>query len=133
MGAKEADAMLATGRERYLRLLQEATALLRSLDTYSPLAIREAVQRRQKLVESLQDFDVRLEETLAGTDLSEFRSFQAEITRKILEVDGLVVGLALGKRDAAKRKLAALSKSHSAFQAYEKREAVRRPGVNSTV
>ncbi len=136
MGAEELEKLIAAGREQYSRLQEEATDLLRNLDTLSPRALGEAVQRRQNLVEKLQQFDARFDEAYPGPDyaLAEFRRFQEKITKKILEIDALVIALAQGKQAALKGKLASISKSHAAFRAYEKRgPAQRRPWLNDSV
>lgn len=137
MGNEEVEGLIAAGRELYLRLHEEATELLRNLDTHSPEKMVEAVKRRQNLVEALQSFDMRSRAASVRMDdpgLVEFREFQEEITRKILEIDGLVIALEREKQAVLKDKLASLSKSVVAVHAYEKsgRRVQRRPWLNDS-
>lgn len=127
--------IIAEGREQYLRLLDEATNLLRSLDTTSPTLLAEAVQRRQKRIELLQNFDKHQDRlaTEGSEALAVFRIFQEKITREILEIDGLLVAIAREKQTAIMGKLASLSKSAAAFQAYGKRGAIQRRWLSETM
>jgi hypothetical protein len=127
MIAEEVEKLTAEGRVHYLRLLEEATNLLRHFDTYNAEELAEAVQRRGNVVEMLHDFDERLYRAFPGADesIAEFRTFQEGTVRKILEIDGLVIALARERQSAIKNELASLSKSRTALEAYEKRTTPR--------
>lgn len=113
--------LIAQGKEQYLHLLDEATDLLRNLDVSSPEAMAETLQVRQNILELLQIFDQRLNRALSGGGdaLAEFRAFQESTTKRILEIDGLVIALARDKQAAIKGKLASLKESKAASEAYE--------------
>lgn len=135
MSHVDVDMSLATGREQYLRLLDEATDQLRNLDTLSPEQMAEVVRRREDLVEALKRFDMRSYSAPANMDqkVAEFRAFQENVTRKILEIDGLIIALAREKQAVIREKLTSLAKSATAFQAYERSGiAQRRPWVNNS-
>lgn len=134
MSTEEIEMLIAAGRENYLSLLDEATALLRNLDTYSPEAMGEAMQRRQHLVGVLQVFDTSVRDVLDVENqcLADFRGFQEEITRKILEVDGLVIALTREKQTAIKCKLSTMSKSMTASHAYEYGGATPSGGLDNS-
>ena len=128
----EQAALLAEGREEYLRLLDDAKELLRKLDTGGPETLAAVLQRRQGSLELLQNLDRRLAE-LGGVP-AEFRAFREETTRRILEVDGLVIALAGQRQDSLKRRLSELARAKSASRAYEGSfPAGQRPWVNNKV
>lgn len=131
----EVGARIAAARENYLRLLDEATDLLRNLDIYSAEVIGEAVERRQQLVDALQNYDAGIGEApgAVGHGLSDFRIFQEEMTKKILEVDGLLIALVREKQIALKTKMSTASKSMTASQAYDTRGATSAGDLNDSV
>jgi hypothetical protein len=136
MTRSNVELLLAEGREQYRSLLAEAADLLKNLDTLSPAAMAEAMQRRQKIVDLVQSFDKQLRETTAqgGKALAEFWTFRDETIKRILEVDGLVIALAQEKLNALKASISSHAKSKSASQAYEKRaSASKRPWLNNMV
>lgn len=134
MGSDDAEMLTAAGREQYGCLLQNATDLLRSFTSLSPKALEESLRKRQNLVETLQNFDKRLNEAFPDGDyrLAKFREFQEMTTKKILETDRLLIALAREKQATVRGKLAALSKS-AAFQAYGKKGTAQRPWLNDEV
>jgi hypothetical protein len=109
---------LAEWREQYLRLLDEARKLLGNLDTLGVTGLAEAVQRRQEIVELLQNFDRRFSEDCRAELPAEFRAFMEETTEKILEIDRLVMAWARDKQGAIKEQLAAHARSKSVSRAY---------------
>jgi len=134
MDTEEAEVLVTVGKEMYQRLLDEATGLLRNLDSCSPEAVGEAVQRRQALIDELQVFDAKVARIgTASRNLEEYRIFQEQITVKILEMDGLVIALTREKQASIKRKMSAMSKSLTISQAYEKGDAVNTSSMNDCV
>jgi len=127
--------IIAEGKKQYLCLLDDAAKLLRSLDTVSPKLLADAVLRRQESVEQLQFFDKRLDRLApeGSAALVEFRTFQEEITGRILGVDGVLVALAREKQTAIVKKLASLTKSSVAFQAYGEKETIQRRWLSETM
>jgi hypothetical protein len=128
MESENASALLAEGRRQYQRLLDEATDLLAKLDAFGSASMIETVQRRQEIVEQLQNFDGKFDGTAAGAEaLAEFRAFREETTKRILELDGLVIALARDKQAGIKEKFASVTKSKSASRAYETGNASKSP------
>lgn len=114
------EGVLAEWREQYRRLLNEARELLGNLDTLGVAGLAEAVQRRQEIVELLQDFEGRCSEGGAGAVelTAEFRAFREETIGKILETDRLVIALARDRQGAIKDQLNSHARSKSASRAY---------------
>lgn len=110
--------MLVEGEQKHLLLLSEATDLLKKLEYISTEELAALLERRQALVEWINDFN----DTTAGIEASDpvergllerFRIFQEETIKKILEVDALVVGLAQERQSSIKAELLAMTKSRT--------------------
>ncbi|GFO59044.1 hypothetical protein GMST_13690 [Geomonas silvestris] len=112
-------ALFDEGRKLYEMLLAEATDLLRNLGRLDPEGVAEVLERRQSLVDALQDFDARFRPVADSPGGAEFRAFREEITREILAVDGLVIGLAQDKQQCIRAKSSSIAKSASVGRAYD--------------
>lgn len=108
--------LIAEAEQKHLLLLQEATDLLKRLDYIGPEELTDLLERRQALVEWIQNFDA----TVSAADwsgsaeraaLEAFKIFQQETIGKVLEVDGLVTGLAQGMCSSIQASLSSMKKS----------------------
>jgi hypothetical protein len=112
MTTPSAPGIVAEGRAQYLRLLDEATALLRELDSLGASGLAEALQRRQQIVDGLQRYD--------GPELpADFLAFREETTAKILEIDRLVIALAREQQESIRERLSSKKRSKSASRVYD--------------
>ena len=114
-------------KEQYQLLLDQSATLLRNLDTWSPEEADELIARRQEIIDRLQNIDSSLQSFCEGGGrkanqllLDQFRGFQQSATKRILELDAVVIALAKEQLDTLKVDLAGLSKRKTALIAYEK-------------
>lgn len=122
MEGDDLKAYLGRRKEQYQLLLNESACLLRNLDTCDPEEVTELIARRQKIIDQLQNDDHSLQTISVGSDqrqLDEFRSFQEVVTRRILELDGLVIALTQAQLNIIKGDLVALAKRRVVLTAYE--------------
>lgn len=115
MTMSEMDSFLAQGREKHLLLLQEATDLLAKMDHISMEDLTALLERRQTIIEWIQGFDARIAAMGASgpgarAAVEEFKIFQEETVKKVLEIDSLVIGLAKGRGSAIEAELLAMAK-----------------------
>ena len=121
--------LLEAAGERYRLLLEESTALLRNFDGAAPEDFERVVARRAEIMVVIQHVDAQIGERLAesgsypdGNDaaaLEAFRSFREETTRKIIEIDSLVMALARERLDRLQQEMGALSRGKTALHGYE--------------
>ena len=122
--------LLSTWQGEYQLLLGEASELLRNFDTASASGASELLARRQQIIDRFQNFDTLLKEIGAGEEassqdlLQEFRAFQQETTKRILELDGLAIALGKERLGLLKGKLDGMRKGKHAFAAYEQSAGV---------
>lgn len=127
MTAADLTSLLASGEELYKLLLTEAETLLRNFDTNSAEDFEQAVACRERIMVSLGDFNGRLSALAsqdaadgdAGQLLSSFRRLQEESTKKIVELDSLVIALARERLVALGEEMSALARGRSALHGYE--------------
>lgn len=134
--------LLGSAEDQYRLLLEEATALLRNFDSHSPEDFDSIVARRGDIMASLQKFDAALGEFLtkpgrsAGREeaaaLEAFRYLQEETTRRVLEIDSLVIALARERLDHLQQEMGALNRGKTALHGYETSGRERSSQLNST-
>lgn len=127
--------MLAEGEQRYLLLLQEATDLLKKVDIIAIDELTALLDRRQNIVQWIQGFDRRMAEADvaepgARASLAAFRTFQEERTKKILEIDGLVIALAKERLSTIKATLSSFAKGKRARNAFDSSGVTQRHRLN---
>lgn len=131
MGGADFQEMVVKGKELYLQLLSATENLLRCFDTCAPQDLEELLARRQEIITEFQAVDDQLVgylNSLTGPmerDVElvweEFRLFQESSTKRILELDALVIALARERCKGIKGDLAALVVKKAAHSAYERR------------
>lgn len=134
--------LFGAAEEQYRLLLEEATALLRDFDSAAPEDFDRVVERRADSMASLQKIDATIGELLAKpapsadpddiAALEAFRSFREESTRKIIEIDSLVMALARERLDHLQQEMGALSRGKTALHGYETSGRERSNHHNST-
>jgi hypothetical protein len=125
---------MAEGREAYLRLLNEASALLKNLDRLGADDLAAAMQRREDLLVVLRRVDAGIREVERDEAVTQFLQFREQTTERILEIDGLLIALAQEKQAAAKDKLASLSRSKTVSSVYQQSGAAKvRPWMDNTM
>jgi hypothetical protein len=121
--------LLGAWQGEYQQLLSEASELLRNFDTASASGAAELLARRQQIIDRFQNFDTQLKEIGGEASsqglLQEFRAFQQETTKRILELDGLAIALGKERLGLLKGKLDGMRKGKHAFVAYEQSAGVR--------
>lgn len=134
--------LIKAAEEQYRLLLEEATELLRNFDVNVPDDFDHVVERRAGILASLQNIDMKIAEiltkpkSLAGqdhrADLEAFSSFREEATRRIIEIDSLVMALARERLDRLQQELGALGRGRTALHGYETSGRERGNKLNST-
>lgn len=134
--------LFGAAEEQYRLLLEEATALLRDFDSAAPEDFDRVVERRADSMASLQKIDATIGELLAkpapsadpgdSAALEAFRSFREESTRKIIEIDSIVMALARERLDHLQQEMGALSRGKTALHGYETSGRERSNHHNST-
>lgn len=127
MTAADLTALLDSGEELYNLLLSEAEALLRNFDTNSAEDFEQAVACRERIMTSLDDFNGRLSALSSQGSghgdaeqlLSSFHRLQEESTKKIVELDSLVIALARERLVTLGEEMSALARGKSALHSYE--------------
>lgn len=110
----------------YQRLLDDASELLSNFDGYRYSGPAELIEHRQQIIDRFQSYDALLnghggfewndeDEGL----LDDFISFRKEMTKKILEVDALVIALARERQILLQGEFAGLTKRKTVLSAYE--------------
>ena len=108
----------------YLQLLDDASELLRNFDGYRYSGPAELIARRQQIIDRFQNYDV----LLRGHEILEkkheglfegFASFREDVTKKILEIDALVIALAMDRQIVLQGEFAGLTKRKTVISAYE--------------
>ncbi len=142
MGRESLRQLIDTGKEKYQRLVDEATAFLRDFDILNPEGFKKAMSRRQGLIVELQEVQTHLvaccldsakRDKELGEALDEFRQFQETTTGKILKIDSLVIALAGERRNSLKNELAALSRGRTALAGYAGNGQAFRRNMNEIV
>jgi len=123
VGSNIIESRLAEGEQKHLLLLKEATDLLCRLDIISTEELASLLERRQILIDWMQDFDeslVQLDSSDSGmrAALVRFRTLQEETIRKVLEIDALVMGLAKDKCSSIEGRLLSLTKTKNLTQRF---------------
>lgn len=121
--------LLGAAEEQYRLLLDEATALLRDFDSAVPEDFDRVLERRADSMTSLQKIDSAIGDLLAkptpsadpddAAALEAFRTFREEATRRIIEIDSLVMALARERLDHLQQEMGALSQGKTALHGYE--------------
>lgn len=121
--------LLGAAEEQYRLLLEEATALLRDFDSAAPEDFDLVVDRRADILATLQKIDSAIGELVTkpapaadpgdGAALEAFRSFREESTRKIIEIDSIVMALARERLGHLQQEMGALSRGKTALHGYE--------------
>ncbi|AJE02401.1 hypothetical protein [Geobacter pickeringii] len=135
--------ILAAAEERYRLLLEEASTLLRNFDTAAPEDFDEMMVRRQGIIDDIQKIDEELA-TLskeppfpAGSDdgdaLGRFRATREEATRRIVEMDSLVIALARERIGRLQQEMSALGRGKTALHGYERSGREQHHKFNDTV
>ncbi len=127
--------MIAEAEQKYLLLLQEANDLLRRLDYIGPEELSELLERRQTLVEWIQDFDAVIagagcSDSVERAALDSFKVFQQETIAKVLETDGLVTGLAQGVCASIQASLSSMKKSRRIRNAFDNAGAIQQHSLD---
>lgn len=119
--------MLGRWKAGYQQLLDLSEDLLRNFDVYDRVRADELMARRQSIIDEFQRIDDRLAAYLAqgggAADrrlIEEFRTFQETATRKVLELDAIVISLAKERLASLKGDISQLSKKKTAVSAYQK-------------
>lgn len=126
----------------YRLLLGEATALLQSFDNAAPEDFDRIMARRAEIMATLQSSDAEIGEALAGAPsppdgddaaaLESLRSFREEATRRIIEIDSIVMALARERLDRLQQEMGALGRGKVALHGYESSGRERSNNLNST-
>lgn len=126
----------------YRLLLEEATALLQNFDSAAPEDFDRIMARRAEIMASLQSSDAEIGESLAGAQsppgrdeaaaLESLRSFREETTRRIIEIDSIVMALARERLDRLQQEMGALGRGKVALHGYESSGRERSSKLNST-
>jgi hypothetical protein len=134
-GAPDLQEIAARGKEQYLLLQGAAENLLRKFDSCQPEELDGLLSGRQEIIDALQNIDDELAGHLEALDgnqkegerrvWEEFRQFQQQSTRRILELDGLVVALAVERCNVIRAELAALVQKRGVCSAYEESSGQR--------
>lgn len=120
-------------------LLEEAVALLKNFDTFTPDEFEETTRRREKILEQFQELDGRitlLRKFMGDDELSEFEEYRQSrdaVIGKIRETDSLVIALAKEQLSIIKEDLSALTKGKTALHAYERGSMTHPRSLNDTV
>jgi hypothetical protein len=128
--------MIAEAEQKHLLLLQEANDLLTRLDYIGPEELLDLLERRQALVEWIQNFDAIVAEgdwsgPAERAALDSFKIFQRETIGKVLEVDGLVTGLAQGKCSSIQASLSSMKKGRRIRNAFDNAGSVQQHSLDS--
>ncbi|WP_282000530.1 hypothetical protein [Geotalea uraniireducens] len=129
MSCEELLEVIKRGQEQYRCLQAEAEALLADFDACGNGVCEARIARRQECIQTIQDVDdylsdvdhaqVELDaesrEAVAG-----YRRLQEAATKRILELDALVIALAGTRMDSLRGQLAALSRGKVAYGCYER-------------
>uniref|UniRef100_A0A831U6N8 Flagellar protein FliT n=1 Tax=Geobacter metallireducens TaxID=28232 RepID=A0A831U6N8_GEOME len=142
MSAIAVGELLAAAQEQYRLLLEESTALLRNFDGAPPEGFDRALARRAEIMAVIQDIDARIAEALAAAGspprqndaaaLGAFRAAREEATRRIIEIDSIVMALARERLDHLQREMGALGRGKTALHGYEASGRERSCKLNST-
>lgn len=136
----ELEEIVAAAEERYRLLLEEASTLLQRFDTASPEDFDEIMARRQALVDEIQKIDERLATLAEGEArvdtndaLKRFHVSQEETTRRIVEIDSLVIALARERLGRLQKEMTALARGKTALHGYERSGREPQHKFNDTV
>lgn len=130
MADPSVEKVLDQWQAEYRLLLEEATELMRIFDTVGSGGANELLVRRQQIIDGLENLPARLQKLAVEADASEnplieeFRTFQEEITAKILKLDALALALGKERLHSLRRELAGLTKRKSVFTAYEEGSSI---------
>lgn len=127
MTAADLTGLLRSGEELYNLLLSEAESLLRNFDTNGVEDFEHTLACRERMIASLDELTERISSLLSqemldddtAKLLSSFRHFQEETTRKIIELDSLVIALARERLSALSEEMSALARGRNALHGYE--------------
>lgn len=134
--------LLAAAEEQYRLLLEESTALLRNFDGAPPEEFDRVMARRAEIMAVIETIDGRIGESLADRGspshqhdvaaLGAFRTAREETTRRIIEIDSIVMGLARERLDHLQQEMGALGRGKTALHGYETSGRERSSNLNST-
>lgn len=135
MRCEELLEVIKRGHEQYRCLQDEAEALLADFDACGNGVCEARIARRQECLQTIQTID----DYLSGVDLAQvesdaqareavagYRSLQEAATKRILELDALVIALAGTRMDSLKGQLATLSRGKVAYGCYERSGRIAR-------
>jgi len=121
--------LLGAAQEQYRLLLEESTALLRNFDGATPEDFDRSMARRGEIMTVIQTIDARIGESLEAAEGSPdqgdavafgaFRAAREETTRRIIEIDSIVMGLARERLDHLRQEMGALGRGKTALHGYE--------------
>jgi|GEM_PF-5255409 len=134
--ALQAAEFIEEARGHYRRILEATEEMLRIIDVATPKKLSELLEVRQDLIGRLKGFDARLGQLPAGTLRlqAEFHAFRADVTKKILDAEGLIIALARLKQESIKNVLATAKQAKTVSNAYDKGAGLVRSGwLNGTV
>jgi succinate dehydrogenase flavin-adding protein (antitoxin of CptAB toxin-antitoxin module) len=142
MDRENLEKLTSRGKKRYKCLLDEAENLLRNFDTRGPENYKRLIDRRYELIEDLKKIDGQLvnfvgrigeqADTAVRSILDEYRTFQENVTGRILELDSLVIAFAEERLASLKGELAVFSRSKTALFGYERSYRAIRRNINDT-
>lgn len=142
MSAIPVGELLAAVEEQYRLLLEESTALLQNFDGASPEEFDRVMARRAEIMAVIQTIDARIGESLAAAGspphqndaaaLGAFRTVREETTRRIIEIDSIVMGLARERLDHLQQEMGALGRGRTALHGYETSGRERSSNLNNT-
>lgn len=142
MSAVPVGELLAAAGEQYQLLLEESTALLRNFDGLTPEDFDRVMARRAEIMAAIETIDARIGESLAAAGgaprhndaaaLGAFRTVREETTRRIIEIDSIVMGLARERLDHLQQEMGALGRGRTALHGYETSGRERSSSLNST-
>lgn len=142
MSANPVGELLAAVEEQYRFLLEESTALLRNFDGAPPEEFDRVMARRAEIMAVIQTIDAQIGESLAAPGspphqndavaLGAFRTVREETTRRIIEIDSIVMGLARERLDHLQQEMGALGRGRTALHGYETSGRERSSNLNNT-
>lgn len=140
MSGRQQQNVLDAGEELFLSLERETLACLKNLETMSADEIGQFLEKRQLLLNEIQNFDTAFRQqldlgVLHGEKelLDRFRQRQAALLSRVLEADGLMIALAAMGIASFKAKLADISKGRGALQGYNEEGATSRSSLKCII
>lgn len=115
--------LAAAWKEEHRLLLEATEELLRHLDRLGPEEAAQLLARRQNSIDRIQNLDGELQPRLEGEEAlrEELRGVREKVVRRVLELDGVTLGLAQQQMGAIRAEMAGLRMTKKAVRAYEQR------------